>query len=67
VAGFRARAADAGPLAGAPAPRRRMDVAFCEVLHYDPEGRVESGELYYDAMSALMHLGHLRPPASAAV
>jgi len=65
VAGFRARGTNSGPLGSVPARHRRMDVAFCEVLRYDAEGRVASGELYYDAMSAMVRLGHLHLPASA--
>ena len=63
VARFRARGTNSGPLGAVPALHRRMDVAFCEVLRYDADGRVACGELYYDAMSAMVQLGHLHPPA----
>jgi hypothetical protein len=65
VARFRARGTDSGPLGGAPAPHRRMDLALCEVLRYDAEGRVAAGELYYDALGAMVQLGRLHPPAPA--
>jgi hypothetical protein len=65
VARFRARGTNSGPLGSVPALHRRMDAAFCEVLRYDAEGNVACGELYYDAMSTLVRLGHLHPPAPA--
>ena len=36
------------------------------MLHYASDGRVLSGEVYYDQLSMLAQLGHVAPPASAA-
>ena len=65
MAGSRARGAHRGRLGSVPALHRAMIVAVREVSHYDADGRAASGELYYDAMSATVQLGHAhpRPPA----
>jgi hypothetical protein len=40
-----------------------MALPFCEILRYDREGRIVSGEIYYDSLSMLVQLGHAQPPA----
>ncbi len=39
-----------------------MDLPFCEILYWTPEGQVESAEIYYDQMTMLGQLGHLELP-----
>jgi hypothetical protein len=71
VARFRAQGTNSGTPGAVPAVHRRLDVALCEVLRYDAEGRVSYGELFYDAMGAIgamgvtVRLGDLVPPAPA--
>ncbi|WP_327353276.1 nuclear transport factor 2 family protein [Streptomyces sp. NBC_01304] len=63
VALFQGRGINDGPLGEQqPATNKRMDVAFCEVMHYDEAGKVTGGELYYDALTQLIQLGLAQPP-----
>jgi steroid delta-isomerase-like uncharacterized protein len=62
VARFQGRGTNNGPMGNLPATGHRLDVAFCEVLHYDSSGRIASGELYYDSLGMMFQLGHLNPP-----
>src|SRR6266542_718514 len=43
---------------------RRMDVAFCEILRYDGDGKVASAEIYYDQLSIMAQLGHVEVPSA---
>jgi steroid delta-isomerase-like uncharacterized protein len=65
VAMFQARGTNSGPMGGLPATGNRLNLAFCEVLHYDAGGHVISGDIYYDAMSLMAQLGHIAPPAAS--
>jgi len=53
-----------GPLGNLPATGHRLDLGFCELLHYDASGRIASGEMCYDSMTMLVQLGHMNPPAT---
>ena len=39
-----------------------MDVALWEMLHFDADGMVTSGEIIYDQATILMQLGHIEMP-----
>lgn len=54
-----------GPLGPLPATGRYASVPFCEIWHFDSEGRVVANDEYYDQFSLLVQLGHVPPPASA--
>jgi hypothetical protein len=43
-----------------------MSLPFCEICHFDKEGRIVSGGCYYDQYTLLTQLGHLKPLAAAA-
>jgi hypothetical protein len=38
---------------------------LCELWHFDADGRVVGGDLYYDQVSLLTQLGLLPQPSSA--
>jgi steroid delta-isomerase-like uncharacterized protein len=54
-----------GPLGPFPATGKPFSLALCELWHFDPQGRVVGGDLYYDQVSLLMQLGLLPQPSSA--
>ena len=61
VAVFQGRGTNDGPLGPMAPTGRRMDLPFCEVFRYDADGRVVSGEMFYDTMTIMVQLGHLEP------
>jgi SnoaL-like protein len=65
VAKFRGRGTYCGAPSSATAAEQQLDVAFCEVLHHDRDGRIITGELYYDSLGALVRFGlpRVRRPA----
>lgn len=62
VAQFRLRGTNGGPFGPFPATGRPVSQPVCEIIHFEPEGRMVSGEVYYDQMSLLVQLGHAEPP-----
>ncbi|HSV38990.1 MAG TPA: nuclear transport factor 2 family protein [Nocardioidaceae bacterium] len=66
VAMYHGRGTNDGALGPFPATGRTVDVPFCEVLHYASDGKVLSGEVYYDQLTMLAQLGHVSPPSAAA-
>ncbi|MGH3731386.1 MAG: ester cyclase [Micromonosporaceae bacterium] len=62
VAIFRGRGVNDGPLGTLPPSGRELDMPFCEVFRYDPDGGVISGEVFYDQATLLTQLGHMEPP-----
>ena len=50
-----------GPMGPLPATGRRMDLPFCEVMRYDAQGKITAGEIYYDAATMMVQLGHAEP------
>lgn len=65
VATFQGRGTNDGPMANLPASGHRMDLGMCEVLRFDSSGRIAAGDIYYDSMSMMIQLGHMRPPMAA--
>jgi hypothetical protein len=59
---FRGRGTNDGPLGPYPATGRRVEVPFCEILRYDEQGKIVSGEIFYDLNTMLSQLGHVEPP-----
>jgi steroid delta-isomerase-like uncharacterized protein len=45
---------------------RKMSLPFCEICHFDTQGRPDSGTCYYDQYTLLTQLGHIQPLAAAA-
>jgi steroid delta-isomerase-like uncharacterized protein len=54
-----------GPLGPFPATGKPFSLPLCELWHFDADGRVVGGDLYYDQVSLLMQLGLLPQPSSA--
>jgi steroid delta-isomerase-like uncharacterized protein len=54
-----------GPLGPFPATGKQFALALCELWHFDADGRVVGGDLYYDQVSLLTQLGLLPQPSSA--
>jgi len=54
-----------GPLGPFPATGKQFALALCEMWHFDPEGRVVGGDLYYDRVSLLTQLGLMPQPSAA--
>ena len=54
-----------GPLGPFPATGKPFALPLCELWHFDADGRVVGGDLYYDQVSLLTQLGLLPQPSSA--
>jgi steroid delta-isomerase-like uncharacterized protein len=52
-----------GPLGPFPATGREFALPLCEMWHFDSNGRVVGGDLYYDQVSLLMQLGLMPQPS----
>ena len=66
IAQFRAEGTNDGPFAGLPATGRKMSVEFCEICHFDKNGRMIRAGVYYDQYTVLTQLGHVPPLRVAA-
>ena len=62
VARFQGRGTNDGQLGPLEPTGERMDMPFCEILHWTPDGHMTSAEIYYDQMTMLAQLGHVQPP-----
>jgi ketosteroid isomerase-like protein len=66
VAQFTVEGTNDGPLGSMKSTGRKMSLPFCEICHFDKQGRVVSGSCYYDQYTLLTQLGHIQPLAIAA-
>jgi ketosteroid isomerase-like protein len=66
VAQFTADGTNEGPFGSLKPTGRKMSLPFCEICHFDKEGRIVSGRCYYDQYTLLTQLGHIQPLAVAA-
>ena len=66
VARFTVEGTNDGPLGSLPPTGGRMSLPFCEICHFDKQGRISSGSCYYDQYTLLTQLGHIQPLAEAA-
>jgi steroid delta-isomerase-like uncharacterized protein len=66
VAQFTVEGTNDGPFGSMKATGRKMSLSFCEICHFDKQGRIESGGCYYDQYTLLTQLGHIQPLAVAA-
>jgi steroid delta-isomerase-like uncharacterized protein len=66
VAQFTAEGTNDGPFGSMKATGRKMSLPFCEICHFDKQGRIVSGGCYYDQYTLLTQLGHIQPLAVAA-
>jgi steroid delta-isomerase-like uncharacterized protein len=65
VARFTCRGTNDGPLGSFPATGKEWALPICEMWHFDTEGRVVGGEIYYDQVSLLTQLELLPEPSRA--
>ena len=54
-----------GPLGPFPGTGKEFALPLCEMWHFDSNGRVVGGDLYYDQVSLLMQLGLMPQPSGA--
>ncbi len=66
VARFIVEGTNDGPLGSLKPTGRKMSLPFCEICHFDKQGRPISGTCYYDQYTLLTQLGHIQPLAAAA-
>ena len=66
VAQFTVEGTNNGPLGSMKPTGRKMSLPFCEICHFDKQGRIVSGGCYYDQYTLLTQLGHIQPLAAAA-
>jgi steroid delta-isomerase-like uncharacterized protein len=57
VCTFTATGTQDGPLGPFPATGKQFALPLCEMWHFDPDGQVVGGDLYYDQLSLLSQLG----------
>jgi ketosteroid isomerase-like protein len=66
VAQFTVEGTNDGPLGSMKPTGCKMSLPFCEICHFDKQGRIVSGGCYYDQYTLLTQLGHIQPLAVAA-
>jgi steroid delta-isomerase-like uncharacterized protein len=54
-----------GPIGPLPASNRKVAIPFCEIYHFGPDGKVVSGNAYFDMYGMLVQLGHAEPPPAS--
>jgi SnoaL-like polyketide cyclase len=59
VARFTCGGTNDGPLGPFPATGRQWTLPICEMWHFDADGSVVGGEIYYDQAALLAQLGLL--------
>ena len=64
VAEFVGRGTNDGPLGPMPATNCRIELPYCEIYHFNSDGKIVSGNAYFDMYGLLVQLGHVQPPAS---
>jgi hypothetical protein len=66
VAQFTVEGTNDRPLGSMRPTGRKMSLPFCEICHFDKQGRVVLGSCYYDQYTLLTQLGHIQPLEVAA-
>ena len=66
IAQFTFEGVNDGPFGGLPATGRRVSCPVCEIARIDENGQAVSACLYYDQVTILTQLGHMKPIAAAA-
>ena len=62
---FTGRGTNDGPLGPFPASGQRLSWPLCEVITWNSEGKIVSGDLFYDQMTILVQAGHIEAPPKA--
>ncbi len=66
VARFITEGTNDGPFGSLKPTGKRMTLPFCEIVHFDQQGKAISGNCYYDQYTILTQLGHVQPQKVAA-
>jgi predicted ester cyclase len=66
VAEFTVTGTNDGPFGSMQPTGHKMSLPFCEIRHFDQQGRIVSGGCYYDQYTLLTQLEHIQPLAVAA-
>lgn len=59
VCEFTGEGTNDGPFGDFPPTRRHLTFSYCEIWHFDNNGRMTNGGGYYDLYSILSQLGHI--------
>ena len=59
VAEFVGRGTNDGLLGAMPPTNRRIELPYCEIYHFDSDGKVIGGHAYFDNYGLLVQLGHV--------
>jgi ketosteroid isomerase-like protein len=62
VAEFVGRGTNDGPLGPLPATGRTVALPYCEIYHFDADGKVAGGRAYFDQLGLLVQLGLAEAP-----
>jgi len=65
IAQFQARGTHDGALGPFSATGRAMNLPMCELIRFNDQGEIVSGEMYYDQISILSQLGLAQTPTAA--
>jgi predicted ester cyclase len=65
IARFTVVGTNDGPLGSMKPTGRKMSLPFCEICHFDKQGRTVSGGCYYDQYTLLTQLGQIPLVAAA--
>ena len=64
VARFTARGTNDGQFGPYSATGKQVTFDLCEILDFDGQGRIVGGDVYYDQLTLLVQLGHVKAPAA---
>jgi steroid delta-isomerase-like uncharacterized protein len=62
IAQFIGRGVNDGSIGPLPPSGKELTLPFCEIMHFDKNGKVVRAEMYYDQLSMLTQLGHIKAP-----
>lgn len=65
IAEYVGRGVNDGAFGSLPPTEKELNLRMCEVLRFDEEGRVVSGNVYYDRLQMMTQLGHMEPAEAA--
>lgn len=59
---FRGTGTNDGPMGPMPATGKRVDVPFCDVWQFGPDGKVIRNDTYFNLYSMMVQMGLAEPP-----
>jgi steroid delta-isomerase-like uncharacterized protein len=66
IARFVVEGTNSGPYGSLKPTGRKISVPFCDIAHFDQQGKCRMGSCYYDQYTMLSQLGHLQQTKAAA-